>query len=101
MTEAKAGRTPTRRATAKTQDPSIVVADLEDMTCGEIEEFEERTGNPVNFYTAKGTPQGKALRVLGWIFKLREDPEFTYEDAANLRVGIKLSAPVPPTDESA
>lgn len=98
MTVAKTGAKASKAA--ETVDPNLVVVELDSLTCGEIEYFEDETGNPIAHYFEAGTPQGKALRVLGFLVKLREDKAFTYEESANLRVGVRAVSPVPPVESS-
>ena len=92
-----AAKTGTRKASV---GDGRVVVDLNDLTVGEIEYFEDQMGQPILAYTDAGALQGRALRVLGFLMKRRENEEFTYEESANLRVGIKFGEAVPPTAES-
>jgi hypothetical protein len=70
-----------------TIDPSIVG----EMTVGEIEMLEERTGRPVTRIFDDGVPLGTALRTLAFLVRRREDPAFTWEQSAELRVNLTSS----------
>jgi hypothetical protein len=59
-----------------------------DMTVGEIELVEDKTGRPITHIFDEDAPKGTALRVLGYIIKRRESPDFTWEDSENLRVSL-------------
>lgn len=61
--------------------------DVNDLKLGELCDFEEATG--VNAYAefASGQPSAKALVGIIWLLKRRENPEFTFKDAGELRMG--------------
>lgn len=62
-----------------------LVINQDDMTFGELVEFEEVAGMSMD-QMAKGEMSAKALLALVWISKKRDDPKFTLEEAKLLRV---------------
>tara|TARA_R110000824_G_scaffold292421_2_gene480848 strand:- start:2577 stop:2828 length:252 start_codon:yes stop_codon:yes gene_type:complete len=69
--------------------------DLNDLTIGEVVEIEERTGLPLDALGDPGKPKGKLLQTLAFIAKRREDPEFTWEQAGELKISTSAD-PVDP-----
>lgn len=61
-----------------------IALDPQDLTLGELEEFEAATG-----MTMADIGKGTAKAILGliWLAKRREDPSFTLDDARKLKVG--------------
>jgi hypothetical protein len=89
-------------ATSATSDDllDVLSVDLDHLTVGEIEEIEERTGQPIDDIQELGTSRakkGKLLRALAYVMRKRSDPGFTWEDSANLRIKITEGDAVPPS----
>lgn len=57
---------------------------FEELTLGEIEEIEQMLGKSLDDAFSDSTPKGRALRVLYFVFKRREEPQFKFEDTAKL-----------------
>lgn len=57
---------------------------FEELTLGEIEELELMLGTGFDDAFKDGKPKGRALRVLYYIFKRREDTQFKFEDTEQL-----------------
>jgi hypothetical protein len=57
---------------------------FEELTLGEIEEIELMLNVGLDQAFGDGKPKGRALRVLLYIFKRREVPEFKFEDTEKL-----------------
>jgi hypothetical protein len=57
---------------------------FEELTLGEIEELELMLNTGFDDAFKDGKPKGRALRVLYFIFKRRENPEFKFEDTEKL-----------------
>lgn len=57
---------------------------FEDLTLGEIEEIELLLGRGIDQLFTDGQPKGRALRVLYFISKRRQDPKFTFEDTEKI-----------------
>jgi len=81
--------------------------DLGDLTLGEIDEIEERTGMSIDEFQdftnpekAKGRPKGKMLRAMALVVLRREDPSVTWEDTADVVLDVTAAGDVPPTDAS-
>jgi hypothetical protein len=77
-------------------DDDFLSIDLGDLRVHEIETIEEVIGGPIDKAFADGAPRGKVLRAIGFVVKRRDNPEFTLEDAGNLR--IRLADDVDPTE---
>ena len=71
--------------------------DINDLTIAEIVEIEERTGMPLDALGQADKPKGKMLQALAFISKRRDNPEFTWEMAGELKITTD-STPVGPTD---
>ena len=61
---------------------------LNDLTIGEIVTIEELTGLPFDAMTDPDKPKGKHLQAIAYISKRRDNPEFTFEDAGNLKLNL-------------
>ena len=61
---------------------------LNDLTIGEIVTIEELTGLPFAAMTDPDKPKGKLLQAIAYISKRRDNPEFTFEDAGNLKLNL-------------
>ena len=53
---------------------------FEELTLGEIEEVELMLNTSIDQAFADGKPKGRALRVLYWISKKRENPTYKFEE---------------------
>ena len=71
--------------------------DINDLTIGEIVEIEERTGLPLDALGQADKPKGKMLQALAYISKRRDNPDFTWEMAGELKIST-ASDPVDPSD---
>lgn len=57
---------------------------FEELTLGEIEEIELMTGKSIEEAYGDGQPRGRALRVLYYVLKRRDNDKFKYEDTEKL-----------------
>lgn len=57
---------------------------FEELTLGEIEELELMLNAGFDSAFADGKPKGRSLRVLYYIFKRRENPDFKFEETEKL-----------------
>lgn len=57
---------------------------FEELTLGEIEEMELLLGEGFDTAFADGKPKGRALQVLVYIFKRRENADYKFEDTKKL-----------------
>ena len=57
---------------------------FENMTLGEIEEIEMLLGRGIDQIFTDGQPKGRALRVLYYIAKRREDPKYKFEETEKI-----------------
>lgn len=57
---------------------------FEELTLGEIEELELMLNTSLDSAFSDGKPKGRALRVMYFIFKRRENPAFKYEDTEKI-----------------
>ncbi len=71
--------------------------DVNDLTIGEIVEIEERTGLPLDALGQSDKPKGKMLQALAYISKRRDNPDFTWEMAGDLKISA-TSEKVDPID---
>lgn len=69
-------------------DDEYLEIDLGDLRVHEIETIEEVIGTSIDQAFAEGAPRGKALRAIGFVVKRRTNPDFTLEDAGNLRLRL-------------
>jgi hypothetical protein len=53
---------------------------FDELTLGEIEEIEMLTGGSIESVNADGKPKGRAMRVIYWITKRKQDPKLKFED---------------------
>lgn len=107
---AKAKPRPVKETPAETpapdsvlDDPAVVVVsdDLRELTSGQIEEIEDLIDDSLNVFFDRTYRRGKLHRAIAFVVRKAEDPSFTYEQAANLKLGIRVvTGPVPPTNES-
>lgn len=71
---------------------------LDDFTIGELEEIEEIGGVPFSSI-GEGNLPIKAIKALVFVVKRRDDPAFTIEDAAKVKVTeFTVTAETGPTD---
>ena len=61
---------------------------LNDLTIGEIVTIEELTGLPFDAMTDPDKPKGKLLQAIAYISKRRDNPEFTFEMAGDLKLNL-------------
>ena len=71
--------------------------DINDLTIGEVVEIEDLTGLPLDALGQADKPKGRMLQALAYISKRREDPDFTWEMAGELKISTD-STPADPTD---
>lgn len=76
----------------KTPDDVISFA-IEDLKVREIEELEEIMDCPFDECFVAGKPKGKTMRVIGYLVKKRENPDFTMEQAGELRIILESADP--------
>jgi hypothetical protein len=69
-------------------DNSTLDFNINDLTIGEIVTIEELTGLPFDAMTDPDKPKGKLLQAIAYISKRRDNPEFTFEDAGNLKLNL-------------
>ena len=69
-------------------DISSINFNLNDLTIGEIVSIEELTGLPFDAMTDPDKPKGKLLQAIAYISKRRENPEFTFEMAGDLKLNL-------------
>jgi len=57
---------------------------FDELTLGEVEEIELMLDGSIEEAFADGKPKGRALRVIYFIAKRKEDPNFKFEDTQNV-----------------
>lgn len=88
---------PARLAAVAEDDKDVLVVDLNSLTVGEIELAEELSGQPITYSLDPDKPKGRIMRAIGCAVRRRSDPEFTWEQAAGLKVFFGSESAVPPT----
>ena len=71
--------------------------DINDLTIAEVVEIEERTGLPLDALGQADKPKGKMLQALAYISKRRDNPDFSWEMAGDLKISA-TSEKVDPID---
>jgi hypothetical protein len=64
---------------------------FEELTLGEIEQVELMLNNSIDQAFADGKPKGRAIRVLYWISKRRENPDYKFEETEKVTQAEALS----------
>jgi len=87
---ARKGSTNGAVAADYSNDPNTVLvhADLRELTVGQIEEIEDLIDVPLSKVFDPDRKQGKAHRAIAWVVRKAEDPSLTWEQAADLRLGM-------------
>ena len=67
-------------------DADQMTVDLDDLTLGELEEFEDITGQSFDQAQEGGFRSVKALIALVFLSRRKVDPAFTLDDARNTKV---------------
>ena len=80
-----------------TDTNDVFTIDINDLTIGEVVLIEEMTGLPLDALGQPDVPKGKMMQALAFISKKRVDPDFTWEQAGELRISA-VSEKVDPTD---
>lgn len=57
---------------------------FEELTLAEIEEIELLANAPIDSVFQDGKPKGRGLRAFVYIIKRRENPNYKFEDTANV-----------------
>lgn len=57
---------------------------FEELTLGEIEQVELMLNASIDTAFSDGKPKGRAIRVLYFVAKKRENPNFKFEDTENI-----------------
>jgi hypothetical protein len=57
---------------------------FDELTLGEVEEIELLLDGSIEEAFADGKPKGRALRVIYFIAKRKEDPNYKFEDTVNV-----------------
>lgn len=60
--------------------------DVEDLTLGEIEEFEKASGGEKLASVQRGEVGAAAITALVWVFKKRENPDYSLDDARTVKL---------------
>ena len=71
--------------------------DINDLTIAEVVEIEDRTGLPLDALGQADKPKGRMLQALAYISKRRDNPDFTWEMAGELKISTDAT-PADPTD---
>lgn len=66
-------------------DDNTLIIDPSSLTYGEMEDWEEASGQTISDL-ASNNLTARGMRALVWIIKRRTDPNFSLEDARNLKM---------------
>jgi hypothetical protein len=66
--------------------PQEISIDVNDLTVGEIEEIEDLLDASFDSFAKEGARRGKFMRAIAWVSIKRTNPDFTYEDAGNIKI---------------
>ena len=69
--------------------------DINSLTIAEVVEIEDRTGLPLDALGQADKPKGRMLQALAYISKRRDDPDFTWEMAGELKINPEQNDPGP------
>lgn len=79
----------------------VMNIDVDDLTIGEVIQIEEITGMAMDSMQDAAAPKGRMLQAMAYISRKRTDPEFTLEDALNLKLQVNADAdPTPGSEDS-
>ena len=78
-----------------TEQFDVLDLDISDLTIAEIVEVEELTGMPLDSLGQPDKPKGKMLQAMAYISKRRNNPDFTFEMAGNIKITTTESQPDP------
>jgi hypothetical protein len=96
MTTAKKGGT--NGAVAASPERLHVRVALSSLTIGEIAAAEALAGVSMDWATAPDKPRGLIYQGIACVVQQRTNPEFTWDDAADVIVELEEPKPVPPTN---
>ena len=60
--------------------------DVDDLTVAEVEQLEDVLEGSLDQFAKDGAKKGKFMRALAWISVRRTNPDFTWEEAGNIRI---------------
>ena len=79
----------------------VMSIDIDDLTIGEVIQIEEITGMAMDAMQDSTAPKGRMLQAMAYISRKRTDPEFTLEDALNLKLQVNADEdPTPGSEDS-
>lgn len=90
-------------ATAKeTKKDNVLKVNADDLTLGEIELIEEVSGSPIGWMGQENKPQGKIMVAIAYVMGLRENPDYTIDEARKMRIEVESEGnpPEPPATDS-
>ncbi|MEU5693866.1 hypothetical protein [Actinosynnema sp. NPDC020468] len=69
----------------------MMTIDVNDLTVGEIETIEDLIDASIDSVGEKGARKGRFLRAVAYVVQRRDNAEFTWEDAAHVRMAVSTS----------
>ncbi|MFE5621724.1 hypothetical protein ACFQ8S_06880 [Streptomyces virginiae] len=67
----------------------VLSLSLDSLTLNEIEMIEDIIDGPLDGIAKPGAKKAKLLKAMAFVIKRRDNPDFTLEDAGNLRIELK------------
>jgi len=72
----------------------------DDFTIGEIEMIEEVGGQPIGWMGKEDKPQGKMMVAIAFVMGRRTNPDYSLEQARQMRIEVEEPEEVPDKGES-
>ena len=77
----------------------VLNIDISDLTIAEVVLIEDLTGMPLDAMGQSDKPKGRMLQALAFITKRRDNPDFTFEQAGELKITTETSKTDPMRDD--
>lgn len=79
----------------------FISIDIDELTISEIETVEDIIDASIESVAKPGSRKGKFLRALAFVVKRRENPDFTIEQAGELKIRMESPSKPDPTAPAA
>ena len=84
----------------KKKDSNVLKVNADDLTLGEIELIEEVSGSPIGYMGQENKPQGKIMVAIAYVMGLRDNPDYTLDDARKMRIEVESPGNPPEQPET-
>lgn len=72
--------------------PVDIASKIQSLTLGEVAKVEALSGQSVRQFQSDQAPMGKSLAALAFVFRRREQPDFTFDQALELTLDQAMQA---------